>query len=250
MCNLLFCLSDRFSRVFNLFSSPLPKVSSGPIRSHIIYSTPATRFFFFRTRGFFMFPFQTPALMILTSRGIILIISASPHWPNWPQSKSEADQLLQSPHGLMTSAAPWRERRLEHKSRTCKLRVHYDHLKILMKTYCTDDAQATYFSTMISSNAQNSKELFKTLGRILGLRTNIHLHPSPNFCEQFKTFFTEKILIVNGENGTQTISNSPVRQQFIELSTPAQHWNGPFWNLPFWFFQTLALRSTQLTTSC
>lgn len=88
-----------------------------------------------------MSPFQTPALVMPTSCGIILIISASPHWTNWLQSKSEADQLLQSPHGLMT----------------CKLRVHYDdHMKILM-TYCTDYVQATYFSTIISSNAQKKR---------------------------------------------------------------------------------------------
>ncbi len=92
-------------------------------------------------------------------------------------------------------------RKAECKWKTNKLKVHYEYLKTLMKNYnvAVKDARATYFSNLISQNAHRSKISFGTLERIVGPPTNINSHASSDLCEQFKTFFTEKIVNIRSQ---------------------------------------------------
>lgn len=66
-------------------------------------------------------------------------------------------------------------------------------MKTLMKNYnaAVNNAQAIYFTTLITQNAPTHKVLFKKIDQIVG--TNTYLLASSDLCQQLKIFFTDKI---------------------------------------------------------
>ena len=107
---------------------------------------------------------------------------------------------------LAKQKAPWRNdeiiqlkrscRRSERTWRKTKLQVHFDILKDLLSAFnkAIRNARKDHFSKLISTNSNNSRVLFSTIDSLINPAPKVDDSVfSTTKCEEFATYFTDKI---------------------------------------------------------
>ncbi|XP_074476551.1 uncharacterized protein LOC141758790 [Sebastes fasciatus] len=111
-------------------------------------------------------------------------------------------------------------RQLERLWRKSSLTVHLEAYKSHLITYkdAITAAKSDYFSTIINDPTRNPRTLFSTVNTLLKPRANTLSDPSPDLCNSFLQFFSDKIT---------TINNS-----LLPVSDPAATTPTPFLSIP------------------
>lgn len=127
--------------------------------------------------------------------------------------------------------SPWRNallvrtekrecRRAERRWRKTNLQVHYEIYKERLRIYNFNlkNAREAFFSEIIAKNNNNARALFTTVDRL----TNPPVSVAPELlsaraCNEFSTFFTDKILKIR-----QSLSPSTLGPEHLQASCPTK----------------------------
>ncbi len=126
-------------------------------------------------------------------------------------------------------------RKAERMWRKTKLEIHYSIYKDSLHAFNLELATArqTFFSNLINSNLNNTRTLFATVERLTTPPSQIPSEMlSDSKCNEFASFFSEKISNIRKEIGTSFCNTevTQIRQQSQLFQTP---WKlqllSPFW---------------------
>lgn len=86
----------------------------------------------------------------------------------------------------------------EHKWQKDKLQISYDILRESLSNYqnAVRAARSSYFSRIISHNANNPKVLFSTIDKVLSPSINYFPFPSKDLCDSFLKYFIDKVVLI------------------------------------------------------
>ncbi len=109
-------------------------------------------------------------------------------------------------------------RKAERMWRKTKLEIHYSIYKDSLHAFNLELATArqTFFSNLINSNLNNTRTLFATVERLTNPPSQIPSEMlSDSKCNEFASFFSEKISNIRKEIGTSSCNTgvTQIRQQ-------------------------------------
>ncbi len=110
-------------------------------------------------------------------------------------------------------------RKAEQMWRKTKLKIHYSIYKDSLHAFNIATARQTFFSNLINSNLNNTRTLFATVERLTTPPPPPSQIPSEMLsdskCNEFASFFSEKISNIRKEIGTSSCNTevTQIRQQ-------------------------------------
>ncbi len=133
----------------------------------------------------------------------------------WPaglaKAKDREDQTtgVGHPRGMYVTAMNMKRqcRKAERMWRKTKLEIHYSIYKDSLHAFNLELATArqTFFSNLINSNLNNTRTLFATVERLTNPPSQIPSEMlSDSKCNEFASYFSEKISNIRKEIGTSS----------------------------------------------
>ena len=199
-------VTDHSIIIFNMMVSPPPRKHQVPSRSRNINPSTSAKF-----TSVFLSSVSPPALSLSTDNQLN-------YFNNICLASLDLVAPFKTRTGTSITSSPWLNdhtrslkrqlRKAVRKWKSTKLQVFFEIMKDLMKTYnnSVKEARANYFSTLIAKNYHDSRTLFKTIELAVGPPSNPNLVASPERCEQFLLFFSNKIDVIRSQ---LLVSQSP-----------------------------------------